>query len=141
MSKVDKSVIIIGAGVAGLTAAKFLKQFGFSVKVFEASDGVGGRLRTFKQDGFLLDKGFQVLLGAYPLAKEILDYKALKLKPFLSGAKIFHAKGSSNVVDPLRKPNGLLETLLAPIGSIKDKLFSKVGIIATLITSCINACI
>lgn len=122
MSKVDKSVIIIGAGVAGLTAAKFLKQFGFSVKVFEASDGVGGRVRTFKQDGFLLDKGFQVLLGAYPLAKEILDYKALKLKPFLSGAKIFHAKGSSNVVDPLRKPNGLLETLLAPIGSIKDKL-------------------
>jgi hypothetical protein len=122
MSKKEKSVIIIGAGIAGLTAAKFLKQFGFSVKVFEASDGVGGRVRTFKKDGFLMDKGFQVLLGAYPLAKEILDYDALKLKPFLSGAKVFHANGVHNVVDPLRQPSGLLETLFSPIGNLKDKL-------------------
>jgi protoporphyrinogen oxidase len=122
MSKEEKSVIIIGAGIAGLTAAKFLKQSGLSVKVFEANDAVGGRVRTFKKDGFLLDKGFQVLLGAYPMAKEILDYDALKLKPFLSGAKVFHNKGVSNVVDPLRQPSGLLETLLSPIGSLKDKL-------------------
>ena len=122
MSKIDQSVIIIGAGVAGLTAAKFLKEYGFSVKIFEASDGVGGRVRTFKKDGFLLDKGFQVLLGAYPLAKEILDLKALKLKPFLSGAKVLHQNGISNVVDPLRRPSGLFETIFSPIGSLKDKL-------------------
>jgi protoporphyrinogen oxidase len=122
MSKIDKSVIIIGAGIAGLTAAKFLKQFGFSIKIFEASDGVGGRVRTFKKDGFLLDKGFQVLLGAYPVAKEILDFKALKLKPFLSGAKVLHHNGISNVVDPLRQPSGLFETIFSPIGNLKDKL-------------------
>jgi protoporphyrinogen oxidase len=121
MSKIDKSVIIIGAGIAGLTAAKFLKQFGFSIKIFEASDGVGGRVRTFKKDGFLLDKGFQVLLGAYPVAKEILDFKALKLKPFLSGAKVLHHNGISNVVDPLRQPSGLFETIFSPIGNLKDK--------------------
>ena len=122
MSKVKQSVIIVGAGVSGLTAAKFLKHFGFSVKIFEASDGVGGRVRTFKKDGFLLDKGFQVLLGAYPMAKEILDLKALKLKPFLSGAKVLHQNGISNVVDPLRRPSGLLETIFSPIGRLKDKL-------------------
>lgn len=121
MSKINKSVIIIGAGLAGLTAAKFLKQFGFSIKIFEASDGVGGRVRTFKKDGFLLDKGFQVLLGAYPVAKEILDFKALKLKPFLSGAKVLHHNGISNVVDPLRQPSGLFETIFSPIGNLKDK--------------------
>lgn len=53
-------VAIIGAGVAGLVCARILTRGGFSVKLLEASDGVGGRVRTDEVEGFLLDRGFQV---------------------------------------------------------------------------------
>ena len=77
-SKTD--ILIIGAGLAGLSAARVLKNAGRTVKIIEASDAPGGRLRTDHVDGFLLDRGFQVLLTAYPEAKHFLDYKALDLK-------------------------------------------------------------
>ena len=56
--------VVVGAGLAGLAAARQIKSHGRSVIVIEAQDGVGGRVRTDKVDGFLLDRGFQVLLTA-----------------------------------------------------------------------------
>ena len=63
-SSVD--VVIVGAGLAGLTAARVLEQHGVSAVLLEASDGVGGRVRSDEVDGFILDRGFQVMLTAYP---------------------------------------------------------------------------
>lgn len=57
---VGAQVAVIGAGIAGLVCARILTRAGLVVKVFEASDGVGGRVRTDEVDGFLLDRGFQV---------------------------------------------------------------------------------
>jgi phytoene dehydrogenase-like protein len=51
------------------------------VKIIEASDRAGGRIKTDSVDGFRLDRGFQVLL-TYPEAQMLLDYKALQLKTF-----------------------------------------------------------
>src|SRR5690242_17123489 len=69
------SVIVVGAGLAGLTCARLLHQAKVKVRVLEASDGVGGRVRTDAVDGFLLDRGFQVLLTAYPEPRRWLDYE------------------------------------------------------------------
>jgi monoamine oxidase len=74
-------IIIVGAGLAGLTCAKVLRERGAEVAVFEASDGVGGRVRTDEQDGFLLDRGFQVYFTSYPVAGRHLDYEALDFGP------------------------------------------------------------
>jgi phytoene dehydrogenase-like protein len=71
--------IIIGGGIAGLSVANYLHRAGREVLILEATDRVGGRVRTDKIDGFILDHGFQVLLTAYPEAKHLLDYEALKL--------------------------------------------------------------
>lgn len=71
-------ILIIGGGLAGLCCALRLHQSGLSVQVLEASNGIGGRVRTDQVEGFLLDRGFQVLLTAYPEARKILDYPALK---------------------------------------------------------------
>jgi len=80
-------VIIVGAGLAGLTCAKVLGERGAEVAVFEASDGVGGRVRTDEQDGFLLDWSFQVYFTSYPVAGRHLDYEALDFRGFDPGGE------------------------------------------------------
>jgi len=118
----DTDVIIIGAGLAGLTAAKVLKASGKSVLVIEASDAVGGRVRTDEVNGFLLDRGFQVLLTAYPETKRFLDYAALELCKFDPGALILNESGMSQIGDPLRQPKTLISTLFSSAGTLSDKL-------------------
>jgi phytoene dehydrogenase-like protein len=83
---IDCDVIVIGAGPAGLNCERRLAASGLDVLVFEASDGIGGRLRTDELHGFRLDRGFQVLLTAYPETQESLEYGALDLQPFYAGA-------------------------------------------------------
>jgi protoporphyrinogen oxidase len=122
MNKNIDDVLIIGAGIAGLTAAKVLKATGKKIKIIEASDGVGGRVRTDKVDGFLLDRGFQVLLTAYPEAKHFLNYDTLDLKKFKPGAIVLNEKGITEIGDPLRDPSSLFKTLASPVGSIVDKM-------------------
>ena len=66
MVDVDVDVVIVGAGLAGLVCAQDLTRAGVHCRVLEASDGVGGRVRTDRVGGFLLDRGFQVVLTGYP---------------------------------------------------------------------------
>jgi phytoene dehydrogenase-like protein len=115
-------VIIIGAGLAGLTCARRLQQAGRSCVVLEAAEAVGGRVRTDAVEGFRLDRGFQVFLTAYPEARRWLDYKALDLKAFTPGALVQTAAGRQRVADPFRQPAYLWPTLRASVGTLADKL-------------------
>ncbi len=114
--------IIIGGGVAGLSCARTLVDAGKTVHLYEADDAVGGRIRTDLVDGFRLDRGFQVLLTAYPEAKRLLDYSALRLRPFYPGALIRFQNKWHRVADPLRQPLSGIASLFTPIGSLGDKL-------------------
>ena len=106
-------VIIIGAGIAGLTCAKYLKDRGIQSLILEASDGVGGRVKTDVYEGFLLDRGFQILLTAYPEAQRLLDYKSLDLKAFKSGAMIRNTQKNdfSVVANPFKEPSKIWSSL------------------------------
>lgn len=115
-------VIVVGAGLAGLAAARVVHGAGRSVLLLEASDAVGGRVRTDLVDGFQLDRGFQVLLTAYPEAHRQLDLAALQLQAFDPGALVWRRGKGHVVADPLRMPRATLSTALAPIGSPIDKL-------------------
>jgi len=57
-----KKAVIIGAGIAGLTAAYYLEKDGYTIDILEKSNRIGGRIKTDEVDGFILDHGFQVLL-------------------------------------------------------------------------------
>ena len=114
--------VVVGAGLAGLAAARQIKSHGRSVVVIEAQDGVGGRVRTDKVDGFLLDRGFQVLLTAYPELKTQVDMSALDLKMFSSGALVMRDGKPSVVTDPFREPQRAAATVFAPVGTLADKL-------------------
>jgi phytoene dehydrogenase-like protein len=106
-----KPILIVGAGLAGLNCAKTLYQNGQPVLVLEASDHLGGRVWSDEVDGFVLDHGFQVLLDSYPETQAALDYKALRLCPFLPGALIRSQRGFRRIVDPLRDPMHVFDTL------------------------------
>jgi phytoene dehydrogenase-like protein len=115
-------VLIVGAGLAGLCCARELQEKGVSFQIIEASDGIGGRVRTDAVEGFLLDRGFQVLLTAYPEAKRALDYARLELKAFVPGALSWYAGRMNKLVNPWRTPGAWKEALGSEFCSLLDKL-------------------
>ncbi|MEK6230623.1 MAG: FAD-dependent oxidoreductase [Luteolibacter sp.] len=115
-------VLIIGAGLSGLACALHLHRAGIPVQILEASDGVGGRVRTDRVEGFLLDRGFQVYLSAYPEAGKLLDLEALQLQVFEPGALVFDGRKRHRVMDIFRRPSQLIESAFSPVGSLVDKL-------------------
>lgn len=114
-------VVVVGAGLAGLACATTLHAAGREVLVLEASDDVGGRVRTDHVDGFVLDRGFQVLLTAYPEAHRQLDLDALDLRAFAPGALIQDGPDASVIADPFRAPTRILATALSPAATVADK--------------------
>ena len=115
-------VIIVGGGLAGLCCARALQDRHISWLLLEADERLGGRVQTDTVDGFRLDRGFQVLLSAYPESRAALDYPALDLKPFYPGAVVRAGGRFFRVGDPFRHPLDGLRSLTAPIGSLRDKL-------------------
>lgn len=115
-------MIIIGGGLAGLACAVRLNEAGIDVQILEQSDAVGGRVRTDEVDGFLLDRGFQVFLSAYPQASSLLDCAALDLQRFRPGALVLKGGEFRRMMDVFRCPGFALNTALQPIGALRDKM-------------------
>ena len=114
-------IYIIGAGVSGLVAARILEERGYAPVVLESAAGPGGRVQTDTEGGVLFDRGFQVLLTAYPQARKHLDFDKLNLHRFRPGALIFSEGMPERIGDPLRDLSSLLPTLMAKVGSLADK--------------------
>jgi phytoene dehydrogenase-like protein len=93
-------VVVVGGGLAGLSAAVHLHRAGLAVTICEAGDEVGGRVRTDRRDGFLLDRGFQVVLPAYPELRRQVDLSALRLRPFLRGTLAMTSGGPALLAGP-----------------------------------------
>ena len=120
-AKINNMITIIGAGIAGLTCAKYLRDQGIDALILEASDEVGGRVRTDLDDGFKLDRGFQVLLTSYPEAEKLLNYDALRLKKIPSGARIRRRNEFFTMPNPLKNFLSAPQALFSPVGSVIDK--------------------
>ena len=90
--------------------------------LLEASDRPGGRVRTDVMEGFRLDRGFQVMLTAYPEARRLLDYDGLQLRKFEPGALVWHGGRFHRFADPFRNPLGAAKFAFDPIVTLKDKL-------------------
>lgn len=117
------TAIIIGGGLSGLCAARQLHSQGIDFLLLEATDRVGGRIKTDVIDGYRLDHGFQVLLTAYPEAKSVLDYKKLDLQSFSPGALLLYPDGKKDRIgDPFRDFSSLFPTVFSSAGNLFDKL-------------------
>jgi phytoene dehydrogenase-like protein len=104
-------VVVVGAGLAGLTCAHLLERLGLSVRVLERGTATGGRIRTDVLSGYRCDRGFQLLNPAYPAVRELLDLRALDLRRFSAGVALPGPDGVRVVADPVRAPRLLLRTL------------------------------
>ena len=118
----DRDIVVVGAGLAGLVAARHLAAAGADVTLVERRDDVGGRVRTETKDGFTLDRGFQVLFTGYPAVRRELDLEALDLRAFTPGATICRPSRRSVLSDPLRDIGGLVDSLRNPEVTTTDKV-------------------
>ena len=118
----EVDVLVVGAGLSGLSCARRLDADGVDVRVLDASDAVGGRIRTDDVDGFRLDRGFQVLLTAYEELQSQLDLPQLDLKPFTPGSIVWTGTGLETLGDPFRNPSTTLASARARVGTLDDKL-------------------
>lgn len=116
-------VVVVGAGMAGLTCAAALHAAGRSVVVLEASDGVGGRVRTERHpDGYLLDRGYQVMLDGYPALRRWVSLPTVRPRAFDAGALIWTGKRLVPLADPRRHPGSILRDLTSTVISPADKI-------------------
>lgn len=116
-------VVIVGAGLAGLACAVRLEQAGLAVKLLEAEDAPGGRVRTDSMNGFRLDRGFQFLFSGYPELALHADVRALRLRAFARGAVVRHGGRFHHFADPFRDSLGNAMSILAdPVVTLGDKL-------------------
>lgn len=122
-------VVVIGAGLAGLAAARRIAVAGRSVAVIEAGDEIGGRVRTDYVDGLTLDRGFALYNPSYDEGARILDLNALDIKSLTSGVVVSIDGRHYKLADPRHEPTWAVDSLLAPVGSVKNKIqFAKYAI-------------
>ncbi len=115
-------VVIVGGGLAGLSAARELSIHGVDVAVLERGETVGGRVRTDRIDGLQLDHGFQLYNPAYPEAARVLDHDALQLRAFTPGVVALTDHGPTRLGDPRRRPRWVVDALSGRTGGLAGKL-------------------
>lgn len=126
-------VVVVGAGLAGLAAARRLAVAGQNVCVVEAGDRIGGRVQTDFVDGLILDRGFQLYNPAYEEGTRILDLKSLDIQSLTAGLIVSIDGRHYKIADPRHEPAWAVDSLLAPVGSIKSKLkFAKYALLNSL---------
>jgi len=115
--------IVVGAGLAGLTCAKVLAEAGHPFLLLEAAGRPGGRVVSDRTpEGFVLDRGFQVLLDSYPVARRHLDFKALGGGHFRAGAMFVGSGRPRTLENPLRRPAAVLDALRGDVLGFGDQL-------------------
>jgi len=99
----SESIVIVGAGLAGLSAAHKLEELGYSPTIYEATDCCGGRMKTDFHEGFILDHGFHLVLSTYKELFNLCSPKELEISYFPPGAMFRHNNEWTSILNPLRK--------------------------------------
>ncbi|MFN8124951.1 MAG: FAD-dependent oxidoreductase [Candidatus Nanopelagicales bacterium] len=110
--------VIVGAGLAGLNAARELVAHGVDVVVLESADRPGGRVATDAVDGRLLDRGFQLYNPAYPEGARVFGPRRLALRAFARGVTVMGEAGPLELRDPRRDPLSVRNLPRVPGGPV-----------------------
>ena len=113
------SYVVIGGGLAGLSAAITLQEAGESVELFEASDDLGGRVRSDYIDGYILDRGFQLINSGYSEIKRLGVIPEIDFCESERTVDVTTPFGTASIGDPRKHP---LQALRSPLGSSSEKI-------------------
>jgi phytoene dehydrogenase-like protein len=116
----DPDVVVVGAGLAGLTAARALERAGLRVQILEATDRIGGRMAAHQLDGFRLDHGGQLLSTGFPELARRLDLADLRLSPLAPGVLV-HSAGRRYRVGSPQLTGTRQAAARSPLGSPLEK--------------------
>ena len=117
-----KTAIVVGAGISGLSCALELEKNGYQVQILEKENHPGGRVHSDIVDGYILNRGFQVLQTGYPETKRLLDYKKLELCNLDPEVWIMNNNKIKKLYDPIQNPSNLLKAAFSNVGTFQDKL-------------------
>ncbi|XP_015756126.1 PREDICTED: lysine-specific histone demethylase 1A-like isoform X1 [Acropora digitifera] len=120
--KKSPKVIIVGAGISGLTAARQLQSFGIDVTIVEARELVGGRVVTFRKGQYIADLGAMVLtgLGGNPLTV-MANQISMELHKIRQKCPLYETHGKSGPIE--KKPNSRLSAVRVP--KEKDEMVER----------------
>jgi phytoene dehydrogenase-like protein len=116
---IKSEVLIVGAGLAGLNAAIHLQAAGVDVTIIESSDRAGGRVASDVIDGFICDRGFQLINAQYPALEELNIVSELD---FIAAPRVIEVclqDGHHPIGDPRQVPWTVLDKAT---GTIPEKL-------------------
>jgi hypothetical protein len=119
---VERPVVVVGAGLAGLACAVRLRRDGVQVLLLEAGDAVGGRVRSDAVEGFTIDRGFQVLNTAYPALRTTVDLAALDLRPLPRGVRVRRDGRLHELPHPLSSAGAPLRAVASGAVGLRGKL-------------------
>lgn len=120
MKKSTLDVAIVGAGLAGLAAARRAEELGASVAVFDVSDRVGGRVRSDQVGDFICDRGFQLINPSYPALSRY--YKPEKFHFLARGVDVVVGKKVHRLADPRTGVASIFGAASGATGSIREKV-------------------
>ena len=117
-----KTAIVVGAGISGLSCALELEKNGYRVQILEKENHPGGRVHSDVINGYILNRGFQVLQTGYPETKRLLDYEKLELCNLDPEVWIMNNNKIKKLYDPIQNPSNLLKAAFSNVGTFQDKL-------------------
>ena len=117
-----KTAIVVGAGISGLSCALELEKNGYHVQILEKENHPGGRVHSDVINGYILNRGFQVLQTGYPETKRLLDYEKLELCNLDPEVWIMNNNKIKKLYDPIQNPSNLLKAAFSNVGTFQDKL-------------------
>ena len=116
----ERKIVVVGAGLTGLTCAAYLRRKGQDVVVLEATDRIGGLMQTEEIDGFVMEQGPSTGTIKYPEVAELFDMLGddctLEVAQSSAKCRLIWKDGRFHAL-----PSGLWSAITTPLFTLKDK--------------------